>query len=51
MLTFLQLCEVATIKNKRLTKNKITMKENISNEELEIFFKVTEKIKSNIMNM
>lgn len=33
MLTFPQLCEVATIKNKRLTKNKITMKENISKEE------------------
>jgi hypothetical protein len=30
--TFPQLCEVATIKNKCLTKNKITMKENVSNE-------------------
>lgn len=27
------------------------LKENITNEELETFFKVTEKIKSNIMNM
>lgn len=37
------------LKQRQLFEEKL--KENISNEELEIFFKVTEKIKSNIMNM
>lgn len=40
--------------NKMLKQRQIfeaKLKKNITNEELETFFKVTEKIKSNIMNM
>lgn len=36
-------------KHKKIVES--ALKENITKEELEIFFKVTEKIKNNIMNM
>lgn len=43
--------EISKKMNKVKTKFEKKIKENISKEELDTFFKVTEKIKNNIMNM